>query len=109
MRHILVYVTTADVEEAERISRSVLELRLAACSNIIAPMRARYWWRGALESATEAVLLFKSREGLFPELRRKIRELHSYETPCIAALPIIDGDPDYLDWIEASCAPLCSR
>ncbi len=103
MQYILVYVTTSGKAEAENIARAVLDDCLAACANIIEPMRSLYWWKGNLENTDEAVLLFKTELDRFERLKQKVCLLHSYETPCIVALPIIDGNRDYLDWITSSC------
>lgn len=102
--YLLVYVTCADKAEAEKISAEVLGERLAACANLIDGMESIYWWQGKLESARECVLIFKSEKRLFDRLKNRILALHSYETPCVAALPITGGSRAYLDWISASLA-----
>ena len=99
MQYIMVYVTVGGQAEAGRIAAAVVGEKLAACANVIAPMRSLYWWEGKLEEAKEAVLLLKSELGLFEALRDRVRALHSYETPCIVALPILAGSQDYLDWL----------
>lgn len=101
LQYIFVYVTCAAKSEAEKIASSVLADRLAACSNIIDGMESMYWWKGKLETARECVLIFKSEKRLFERLNAKILALHSYETPCVVALPIEGGNPAYLDWIGA--------
>lgn len=104
VQYSLVYVTCADKAEAEKIAAEVLRERLAACANIMGGMESMYWWRGKLESARECVLIFKTEQRLFACLKDKILALHSYETPCVVALPITDGNRAYLDWISASVA-----
>ena len=103
MQYILVYITTKDRDEAERIAAAVVSEGLAACANILDSMRSLYWWNGQMESATETILLLKSELDRFEALQKKVTQLHSYETPCIVALPIIAGSRAYLDWISASC------
>ncbi|MCL1916015.1 MAG: divalent-cation tolerance protein CutA [Desulfovibrionaceae bacterium] len=99
MQYILVYVTVGDQAEAGRIAAAVVGEKLAACANIIAPMRSLYWWEEKLEEAEEVVLLLKSELGLFETLRDRVCALHSYDVPCIVALPILAGSPDYLNWL----------
>jgi periplasmic divalent cation tolerance protein len=99
------YVTARSREEALTIGRTVVQERLAACANMLDGMTSIYWWRGALEQATEAVLILKTRAELVERLTARIRELHTYECPCVVALPIAAGNPDYLDWIARETAP----
>lgn len=99
--HRLVYVTTSDEAEALRLGRHAVEQRLAACANVIPAMRSIYWWDGEVQTAQEAVLLLKTREGLLPSLTAALVELHSYVCPCVVALPISNGHGPFLDWIRA--------
>jgi periplasmic divalent cation tolerance protein len=96
----LVYVTAPSREEAERLGLLAVELRLAACANIIPGVRSVYWWQGKLERAEEAVLLLKTTEALVAELTQTLTDAHSYETPCVVSLPIDSGNPAFLQWIE---------
>ena len=105
LQYILVYVSCADKAEAEKIASAVLDERLAACANVVDGMESMYWWKGKLEKARECILIFKSEQRLFERLNGKILDLHSYETPCVVALPIIRGNRAYLDWISASVTP----
>jgi periplasmic divalent cation tolerance protein len=77
-----------------------VEERLAACVNQIGPIQSVYRWEGKLEQSEEQLLIIKTRKELFPALEKRVRELHSYSVPEIVALPIIDGSPDYLRWLE---------
>jgi len=101
MSAIMVYVTAPHQAEAEKIAAAVVADRLAACANILPGMQSVYHWQGKIETAAEFVLIFKTREALFTPLRDKVKELHSYDTPCIVALPVVAADQDYLDWIIA--------
>ncbi len=96
-----VYVTTSDRSEAERIARSVIEERLAGCANLLGPVDSIYHWEGRLEQSQEQALLLKTRAELFTTLAQRIRQLHSYQQPCIVAWPIVAGDPGYLAWLAA--------
>jgi periplasmic divalent cation tolerance protein len=97
---IVVIVTTANREEAEKIVESLLEDRLIACANIIGPVSSLFWWNGKIERACEHVLLMKSRKDLFEKLSRKIKGLYSYEVPEILALPIVRGSSAYMKWLD---------
>lgn len=101
----LVYVTAPSLAEAESLARLAVEGRLAACANILPAMRSLYWWQGKLEGADEAVLLLKTTDALVPALTKALTEAHSYDCPCVVALPIASGNPDFLRWIEAETAP----
>jgi len=99
------YVTAGSREEALAIGRTVVEERLAACANVLDGMSSIYWWQGALEEASEAVLILKTRAELLERLVARVRELHSYDCPCVVALPIDAGNPAYLEWIARETAP----
>lgn len=105
MKYLFVYVTCPTKAEAQKIALAVLEARLAACANMVDGMESLYWWKEKIEKNRECVLIFKSEQRLFARLRQKILELHSYETPCVVAMPITDGSQGCLDWISASVAP----
>jgi periplasmic divalent cation tolerance protein len=96
------FVMAADEDEAARIGRALVEERLAACANIVGPVRSIYRWRGAIEDAREFMLIIKTQARLFDRLASRVKELHSYETPEIIALPLSAGWKPYLDWIFES-------
>jgi periplasmic divalent cation tolerance protein len=99
---IIVATTCGSPDEARRIARSLVESRLAACVAVSSGTRSVYRWQGAIEESEECTLAIKSKLALFPALRAEIRRLHSYRTPEILALPIVDGDADYLAWMDES-------
>lgn len=101
-QHLLVYVTCANHSEAEKIASAVLNDRLAACANLLDGMQSMYWWEEKIVQDNECVLILKSETRLFEQLKEKIISLHSYEVPCVAALPIAHGNGPYLEWISAS-------
>ncbi len=101
MEFIFVYVTCKNRAEALNVGKSVVEARLAACANIIDGMESIYWWQGELQVEKEAILIMKSRRDLFEELTEKVKSEHSYEVPCVVALPIQTGNQDYLNWLMA--------
>ena len=100
MKTKLVYVTTADSDEAIRIAETVVTERLAACANILNGITSIFHWDGKLCRETEAVLILKTTEEKTNALTARIKKLHSYECPCIAVLPIEGGSPEFLNWIE---------
>ncbi|HEU4754323.1 MAG TPA: divalent-cation tolerance protein CutA [Armatimonadota bacterium] len=100
MEAILVIITVGSEAEAERVSSAILDARLAACVNRVSGVHSAYWWRGTRERAEELLLLAKTRRGLWPRLLETVRAHHSYEVFEATALPIIEGNPDYLRWIE---------
>jgi len=96
----IVLTTCPDVASAERIARALVEERLAACVNILPPMRSIYRWKGKIENASEQLLVIKSAVARFPAIRDRLRALHPYELPEIIAVPIADGLPEYLAWLN---------
>jgi len=100
MSEVLVYITCGDEEEARRIGGTLVKERLAACGNVIGAMKSIYWWQGVVQEDGEAVLIAKTKSELLDRLCLRVKKLHSYEVPCIVALPIIGGNPDFMQWIE---------
>lgn len=96
----MVYITTNSHEEAEIIGRNLVSKKLAACVNIIGNMKSIYHWEGKIESADEVVIIAKTIRALVQELIENVKTLHSYECPCIVAIPIIDGNENFLKWIR---------
>jgi periplasmic divalent cation tolerance protein len=102
MSVVSVYAIFADAEEAERIGRAMVEERLAACINILGPVRSIYSWKGEVETGEEAAAIFKTTGERAGDLIARIAALHSYDVPCVAAWPtghILDA---YADWVEDS-------
>ena len=100
--YILIFITASSSEEADKIGKTLVEEKLAACANRISDIRSVYRWKEELCDDEEVLLLLKSRHDRFPEIKERIRVLHSYEVPEIIAVPIIDGSEDYLKWIDSS-------
>jgi len=95
-----VAVTAPNPEEAEALGRMAVERRLAACAQVSGPITSTYWWDGEVTSATEWTVTLKTSLDRRDALMGVLRDAHSYEVPQIVATTI-DGDPDYLAWIEA--------
>lgn len=102
MEAILVYITTGDEQEADRIAGALLDARLIACASRLDGVSSAFWWDGKRDSARESLLLVKTRRPLWPQVLETIRAHHSYEVFEAIAVPIIEGNPDYLRWIEES-------
>jgi periplasmic divalent cation tolerance protein len=102
MSVISVYAIFANADEAERIGRAVIDEGLAACINILAPVRSIYRWRGAIESSEEVAAILKTSDAKADALITRIAALHSYEVPCIASSPISKILASYADWVEES-------
>lgn len=100
---MLVYVTCADLDEARRIGRALVEEGLAACVNL-RTHETIYRWQGAIEQGPEAALLAKTMSDAYPALEARVRALHSYAVPCIVAWTLDEGLPAYLAWIAAAVA-----
>ena len=97
---ILVLTTVPDEKTGQTIAMRVLEEKLVACVTISGASRSFYWWKGQISKETEHILFMKTRAALFPELGKKLEEIHPYDVPEIIALPIQKGSADYLSWIE---------
>ena len=100
MKLNLIYITTKDKDEARRIGKELVKARLAACVNIIDNMNSMYWWEGKIQDDQEVILIAKTKQSLVKKLIKKVKSIHSYSTPCIISLPILDGNSDYLDWLK---------
>lgn len=104
MSYIQVMVTTETKEQARAIAQSLVGEKLAACVQILDSVESTYRWKGEVESARECLCLIKTRERLFGKVEAAIKSLHSYETPEIIAVPVVDGSKDYLRWLDESLA-----
>lgn len=100
MENIVVLITASGEDEAAKISRALVEERLAACVNIIKGIRSIYQWQGKIEDESEVLMMAKTQRHLFLSLSKKVKELHTYTVPEILALPIVEGSAEYLDWLE---------
>ena len=99
---VVVLVTCGSAEEAGQIARALVGERLAACVNISSPIRSLYHWEGKLCDDQEVLLVIKTARSLFDQVRRAVEKLHSYQVPEVICLPVIDGAPNYLNWLTAA-------
>lgn len=95
-----VLVTCPDERVAAKIASTVVSERLAACGQIVGPIRSIYRWKGDVMDEPEYLLIMKTKGALFEELGARVVELHPYEVPQVVALEIKEGSKDYLAWIE---------
>jgi periplasmic divalent cation tolerance protein len=96
---MVVFVTCGSEEEAVKISNALVEERLAACVNLISPIRSIYRWEEKIWDEKEWLLIIKTQRKRFQEIETRVKSLHSYSVPEIIALPIIAGSSSYLDWL----------
>lgn len=97
---IVVFSSCGSATEAELIARRLVEDRLAGCVSVVAPVRSFYRWKGEIESAEEWLLVIKTSRERFDELRMVLEAAHSYEVPEVLAVPVVEGSPNYLAWLE---------
>ena len=102
---VVIFVTAASLGEGKKIARHLVETKLAACVNILQPMESVYRWEGKIAEEREFLLLIKSTRELFPVIKAEISKIHSYHTPEIICLPVIDGSRNYLQWVSDSVKP----
>lgn len=100
----LIYMTAGSVDEARRIGSALVEERLAACVNLVDGVRSLYQWQGAVAEGREVVLIAKTRADLVDRLTARITGLHSYDCPCVVAVPIDAGHSPFLAWISQQTA-----
>jgi periplasmic divalent cation tolerance protein len=97
---VVVLVTCGSEEEALKISNALVEAHLAACVNLVAPIRSIYRWEGKIWDEKEWLLIIKTQKHRFEELEKKVKSLHSYSVPEMISLPITKGSSAYLNWIR---------
>ena len=100
--YTVIFITAPSTEEARQISKRLLQQKKAACVNIIPKVNSLFWWENKIDSAEESLLVVKTKTSAIPDIIKLVKEEHSDTVPEIIALPIIDGNQDYLKWIEKS-------
>ena len=94
------YITCSDEAEARKIATRLVELGLAACCNIVPKIKSVYRWDGEVVESCEVLLLAKSKESKLGEIETLVKEMHSYDSPCVLSVPIIGGLKSYLTWLD---------
>ena len=103
--YIQLFTTTEKKIDAETISKEIVEKRLAACVQVVGPIKSTYWWKEDIEQAEEWLCIVKSRRDLYEELEKAIKSIHPYEVPEIVAVPIVSGSQSYLEWLDQEVKP----
>lgn len=96
----VVFITCANFEEGEKIVNEIVKAKLAACGNIFSGLTSIYWWKGNIEKAEEVLVILKTKKSKVKKITKKVKQLHSYEVFELISLPILEGNNDYLKWIE---------
>ena len=99
MKYVVIFVTVPSRGEARKITEKLIGDKLVSCVQALPGIGSTYWWKGKVEKASEILLTMKTKKSLTGKVIKAVRKLHSYEVPEIIALPITDGNPDYLKWI----------
>lgn len=97
---VLLYVTAANRKEAGEIAHALVDAGLVACANIMSPHTAVYRWEGEVKSDKEVAIIMKTRRDLVIHASERVKAMHSYDVPCVVAMPIVAGNPDFLQWID---------
>ena len=100
--NIVILITCANKRQAERIAGKLVKQKLVACVNIIDKIKSIFWWEKKIDSATEVLLVAKSKKSLVHRIVMQVKSLHSYQVPEVIALPIVAGNRDYINWINES-------
>lgn len=101
---LIVFCTFPDADKARTIVKQIVDLRLAACGNILPEIHSIYHWEGKVESSDENLAIFKLAAAKYPDFEKKLRELHPYDVPEIISCRIDNALPEYLRWVLDSCA-----
>ena len=101
---VVVLVTASSADEAARLGHGLVGERLAACANVVGPIRSIYRWHDAVEEAAEHLLILKARAADVPALEARVRALHSYDVPEVIALPVVAGSAAYFAWLATATA-----
>jgi periplasmic divalent cation tolerance protein len=102
---VVIILSTVPESESSRIAGTLVSERLVACVNAM-PVRSTYRWKGEICNDEEVLLVMKTREGLFPRVMERLKELHPYEVPEILAVPVWGGSSGYLEWVLGETTPL---
>ena len=100
IRYAVIMVTAAGIDQAKEIAHALVEEEIVACVNILDGMLSIFRWKGKIEEGNECLLIIKTRMTRVADVISRVKSIHTYDVPEIIALPIIDGNPSYLQWIE---------
>jgi periplasmic divalent cation tolerance protein len=97
----IVYITAANLEESRKIGKTLVDERLAACVNFF-PIQSIFRWKEKIDEANEFGMIVKTKSTKIKEIEQRVKELHSYEIPCVVSFRMDEGSDDYFKWIEES-------
>ena len=97
---VLLYLTCANKDEAKTIARTLIDERLIACANILGKMTSVYRWEGTVVEDEEIAVLLKTRRDMAARATERVKELHSYDLPCVVGLPVQGENPDFIGWLN---------
>ncbi|WP_027178169.1 divalent-cation tolerance protein CutA [Maridesulfovibrio bastinii] len=95
----IIYITAPDIAEARSIGAELMKQRLVACVNMVPSIESMFFWDGELRNENEVLMVAKTKKELVPKLTAAVKEIHSYECPCIVAFDISGGNSDFLEWV----------
>jgi len=98
--HLVVFISFPTKAEAMSVARTLIEEKLAACVHVLSGITAFYHWKGRIEEEPQALLLAKTKRSMWAKLQERVQALHSDEVPEIIGLPIVEGLPAYLSWMD---------
>ncbi|MDP8233239.1 MAG: divalent-cation tolerance protein CutA [Candidatus Saelkia tenebricola] len=99
--YIQIITSTDSKENAEKIAEDLIQEKLAACTQVLGPVKSSYWWEGNVENANEWICIIKSKKALYNKIEKAIKKIHPYQMPEIMALPVVEGNSDYLKWLDS--------
>lgn len=102
---VTLYVTVPSKEEGIRIGHVLVKANLAACANVMDNVTSVFSWQGETQEESEAIIFVKTRAALIEDATTTIIKEHEYDCPCVVALPITDGNAEFIDWIKAETKP----
>ncbi len=100
MVYVVVFITCPDMESAEKIAKTLVEKKLAACVNLVKVAKSIYRWKGKVEEAEEVLLIAKTKTSLVEQLKKEVKSVHPYQVPEVICTPVIAGLEEYLKWLE---------
>jgi len=101
--YIVILITAKNTTQANTIANKLVKEELIACANMVKGVKSIFKWKGKVEKCDEVLLILKSKKNLLSKIIKTVKKHHSYDVPEIIALPIVDGNKDYLKWIGTSC------
>jgi periplasmic divalent cation tolerance protein len=101
---VIAFSTFPNGETAQKIARNLVENAVVACANLVPSVESIYFWQEKVETTAEVLAVFKMTAARYSEFESRLRQLHPYDVPEIVRLNIVEGNPDYLRWIEESCS-----